>query len=843
MKKTYTQQPFYVSPFFTFIFLLWFTLPGKAQITGLSEWSIFLDPGHSQTENMGLYNYSEAQKVLRVALNLRDMLEQQTDIGSVHLCRLTDQDYISLSGRTDLANSLGVDFYYSIHSDAGSASATSTLVMYGGWRKDGVTIEKTPQGGAAMGEILTPNLTSAMRLPTRGLYADRTFYLGAVDTHENQWPYLHVNRTTNMASLLSEGGFHTNPTQQQRNMNAEWKKLEAMAAFRSILEYHGIDRPAIGVATGIITDEETGVPVNGVTVTIGDKQYTTDTYASLFNQYSNNPDQLHNGFYWIDGLTPGETVTVTFTSDIYQTRSVDLPLVSKSDGTTGENLSFLDVTLVNSLPPIVAEVVAEDGMDQVVPGHSLTITFSRKMDRTSVENALSISPTMAISFNWIDDFRVEITPQALEPGTDYTVTMDGAVAKNLLTNQFLDGDADGVEGGNYSFVFTTIPPDETAPVLVDFSPSTAVATIESRPVVRLVYDEEINASTVASDAITVTPVGGGAIIAGVVHHTVVEKQSVIHFFPTEDLASTGNYHVEIKAGLEDQFGNATGLESFNFEVKEKPISEVTLIDNFDGGVTSWWQPTQSGSTTGVIALETVQSSESDIVCKTTESTGSMKLDYAWDMAASSKYIRLYLPPTSEQNSHKFGPQYVLQTCLFGDGSGTQFCFTIKDGNNTYEASQWTTIDWIGWKLVSWDLVNDPVYGWVNGNGVLDGTTGYYLDGFHFRYNAFTKIKTAGTLYFDNLRFVLRDQNSVSVNDPEQASATLFPNPVRDFLTVKSPQVMNEVRVYDIAGRLVLVEKPHRNQTTLNMSGLQSGWYVVNVVSDAGSFNSKIRVID
>ena len=41
----------------------------KAQlpdILGLDDVSIFLDPGHSQTENQGLYGYSEAEKVLRI---------------------------------------------------------------------------------------------------------------------------------------------------------------------------------------------------------------------------------------------------------------------------------------------------------------------------------------------------------------------------------------------------------------------------------------------------------------------------------------------------------------------------------------------------------------------------------------------------------------------------------------------------------------------------------------------------------------------------------------------------------------------------------------------------------
>ena len=51
-------------------------------------------------------------------------------------------------------------------------------------------------------------LSTAMRLPTIGNYADRTFYQGFPDNHDNQFPYLFVNRTSSMASVLSEGGFH-----------------------------------------------------------------------------------------------------------------------------------------------------------------------------------------------------------------------------------------------------------------------------------------------------------------------------------------------------------------------------------------------------------------------------------------------------------------------------------------------------------------------------------------------------------------------------------------------------------------------------------------------------------
>ena len=169
--------------------------PLCSQVTGLQGWTIFLDPGHSQKENTGLYNYSEAEKVLRVALALRDILQSQTDIDTVYISRTNDLDLVSLTQRTNYANSVAADFYYSIHSDAsGTPSVNSTLLLHGGWREGGQTLEKTPHGGKKMGDSITAFLTAAMRIGTRGNYADRTFYEGFPYEHTNKYPYLHVNR-------------------------------------------------------------------------------------------------------------------------------------------------------------------------------------------------------------------------------------------------------------------------------------------------------------------------------------------------------------------------------------------------------------------------------------------------------------------------------------------------------------------------------------------------------------------------------------------------------------------------------------------------------------------------
>ena len=50
------------------------------EVTGWGDFKIFIDPGHSGTENKGLWGYSEAQKVLEVAKYIREILTTYTDV-------------------------------------------------------------------------------------------------------------------------------------------------------------------------------------------------------------------------------------------------------------------------------------------------------------------------------------------------------------------------------------------------------------------------------------------------------------------------------------------------------------------------------------------------------------------------------------------------------------------------------------------------------------------------------------------------------------------------------------------------------------------------------------------
>ncbi|MEE9162007.1 MAG: N-acetylmuramoyl-L-alanine amidase, partial [Candidatus Neomarinimicrobiota bacterium] len=262
--------------------------PIGGQVTGLAGWDIFLDPGHSGIyENVGIFGYAEPHKTLRVALELRDLLLTTTDIDAVNISRTNDQEQVSLKQRTALANSIPASWFHSIHSNAGGPTANNALMLYGE-PKENPNLRNLP-GGKALSEIMVVHLANGMRIPSIGAIGECWFYYRNPDCASTR---NHVNRESNMPSELSEAGFHTHPVQNQRNMSDRWKRLEAYTFYWSILQFFGRARPQVEIITGIISDLESGLPVNGAVAVAAGAGDTTDNYAELFYRYSSDPDQL-----------------------------------------------------------------------------------------------------------------------------------------------------------------------------------------------------------------------------------------------------------------------------------------------------------------------------------------------------------------------------------------------------------------------------------------------------------------------------------------------------------------------------------------------------------------------
>ena len=815
------------------------------EITGLSGWSLFIDPGHSQNENVGYAGYSEARKTLRVGLALRDMLVSRTDIGAVVMARTTDQQVVGLTQRTDAANAAGVDFYQSLHSDAGPPSANSTLMLYGGWRSNGVTVEKTPHGGQRMGDIMDLVLTDAMRIGGRGNYADRTFYQGFPDNHANQYPYLHVNRESNMASMLSEAGFHTSPVQNARNMNAEWKVLEAQAAFWAILDYNGVARPNDRIATGFVIDGESGIPVNGATVEIAGQTYTTDTYASLFNQYSSDPDLLHNGFYYLPGL-PAGTHTVTVSAPDYTTVTGQITMLEGQ-------FTFFDAALVSTIPPVVTATTPEDGQNPFRITDPIEIDFSRPMDRAATEAAFTLAPASGGdattgTFAWEDgDTRLVFTPEAsLNAETAYVLTLAGSATG--AAGDPLDGDGDGTGGDAFSISFTTGFPDTTPPSITGASPGPNARDVERLPVITLTYSEPIDPATVPG-RVELQRSSSGAAVAGAVQYARVGERSVISFFPDEPLAPNTTYRLEVRPGLRDLFLNEqTGTQATTFTTGDL-LATATPMDRFEGDVdAAWWEPQQSGSTIGIVTDSTASGASSEVANLLYGGDTSLRIDYGWNVTDSAWLIREYravAPPAAQT----FTASATLRAAVFGDGSGTLFRFAARD-QGSIEVSPWTPIDWIGWRNVTWDITADGTGSWI-GDGTFDGSG--YFDSFQLEYDAATPSAQYGHIWVDDLQLI-EFVSTAGESGAESAAFHLsepFPNPVRTRaalrLTLASPEAVTAV-VYSATGaevaRLASGETwaAGEHELAWDASGVAAGVYFVRVQAGSETATARIAVV-
>jgi hypothetical protein len=121
-----------------------------------------------------------------------------------------------------------------------------------------------------------------------------------------------------------------------------------------------------------------------------------------------------------------------------------------------------------------------------------------------------------------------------------------------------------------------------------------------------------------------------------------------------------------------------------------------------------------------------------------------------------------------------------------------------------------------------------------------------------------KIKTKPTLVvgnsFSNNASIYFDYNFPIVTDPAVTTIqllenpdfefskyfTLYPNPAKNVLNIQSTNgvEVRSISIYNMLGQLLQVDTKSDNQASVDVSGLQSGNYLLKISSDKGSSNAK-----
>ena len=264
---------------------------------------------------------------------------------------------------------------------------------------------------------------------------------------------------------------------------------------------------------GFFADTKTGFD-NGATITTFSK-VSSVTYA--FARKDSYPDTTY-------------TVTLNATAKDTSGNYLRFPL----------NFKFKTVQSYSTQNGIITDPVHGD-IDVSPLNYSytgITVTFPRRMNKSSVETSTHVYPQMNAIFLWPEENKLRIyTGGPFLSDTTITVTID-KTAK----------DKDGVEiGQTFSFSFRTAPLN-----IENTSPNNGQLFISPTEAVSINFNNFVTLSS-AKTAITISPQVSGTFSYG--GNYPYEQMNQVKFTPGSALQTNTKYTVTIASTVTDMYGN------------------------------------------------------------------------------------------------------------------------------------------------------------------------------------------------------------------------------------------------------------------------------------------------
>ncbi len=798
----------------------------------LSGIKICIDPGHSghESDDRGLSNgFWESESNLTKGLHVKALLE---DLGATVFITRTgnDNDYPddkSLSARAGVANSNNVDFFLSIHSNAFNGKTNYAMAIF-----NGKTNAPRRQLAKDMANILSQKIHTANRTTSAVSIGDLTL--------NPTWTMGYgVLYPATMPANISEGSFHDYWPESYRLLNIDYRKKEAWAIVQSFIQY--FDKTPYGIRhiAGLVRDNYESVGYYSITSADGKQPIDNITATLTPGNIVYNGDGNNNGFYFFDSLATG-TYQVKVEANGYHSDSATVVVGSSF-------FKFRDFYLVSNRPPYLLSNYPANGDSSVPAWDPIVLTFNKPIDTTSVQSSIAISPSVPLKFSWKNDNKsVNITSDSLDFVATYTLTISDSLKDRW--GYYFDADGNGTSGGEVTITFTTGKEDMTAPSLSSLYPKSSASKVSLNPILKFIFSEELDSTTVTADKFRLEKYSNHASVPFNITHNVVNDKSIVHLFPTEELKYGEIYKRLVYKGMQDYFSNPMPSNlQFTFATGSNR-DEVTMIDNFESGLTSnWYSPSSSGSSIGLLTNSEIRENTNYLNLLSGSQKG-MELEYGFDTTKTEWLLREYLSGGTPK-SVTFDDSCTMQVYIFGDGSRNKFRFCVDDnGTGGHEVSPWYEIDWIGWELVSWDFSSTGT--WI-GDGSLDGTLKF--DSFQLTYNSDASSENIGKIYFDDLRVVKSVYADIKENEKIPTEYTLYqnyPNPFNPNTTINYylPKSANaKVNIYDMTGKkITTLINEHQNQgfhsIQFNGSNYASGIYYYQLLTKEFSQVKKMVLI-
>ena len=252
--------------------------------------------------------------------------------------------------------------------------------------------------------------------------------------------------------------------------------------------------------------------------------------------------------------------------------------------------SYTSDSIPSFAPQVLATVPVKG--DTIAINSTITILFSKTMNIDSVQTAISIDPSVAIStFNWSDgDKKLLITFQGnFEYSSDYTLTVTTNATD--INGRPLDSNGDGSAGDDFILNFRTKDVDDTGPKIIYSNPARDITVMDFdvEDVLTIAFDELIDPGTVDESSVTISD-GLKNIDLYTSIFPSYTNQSVIAIQPAEPFTSHQEYTVTLSDAITDTAGNPmSSTVSIYFLSQPFSYREKRMIDNFSGSG-AWERP-------------------------------------------------------------------------------------------------------------------------------------------------------------------------------------------------------------------------------------------------------------
>jgi hypothetical protein len=251
------------------------------------------------------------------------------------------------------------------------------------------------------------------------------------------------------------------------------------------------------------------------------------------------------------------------------------------------------------------------------------------------------------------------------------------------------------------------------------------------------------------------------------------------------------------------------------------LAQINLPITFDGGTVNY-AVTDFGGTASSLVVDPTDAA--NMVIKTIKTVGAEH--WAGTTLSTNSGLSAPIPFTASNRK--------MYLRVWSPAAGTPVMLKVEDHldpSHSVETITNTTVAG-GWQSIEFNFDNERP-------GTAAFNTGYVYDkaSVFFDYVAGGPLNSTEVIYyFDDLSY---GTALLGTTKFETSKVRMYPNPVKNTLSIEANSTIQKVSVYNILGQEVMTKSPKSNSATLQTNSLQKGVYIVKTDVDGKVSNTKI----